>query len=130
MATLAKVGNVPDYQDIEIYRGADFTLPFALVNASGTPVNISGFTITAQIRRQHMGAVVDSFSVVIESASQGHFYIALSASQTAALKCGEQPRDSASRYWWDVRVLNPSPAPVVGYARHGEAFVYAGTTRP
>lgn len=125
MARLPPIGNVPTRQDLELYRGATFLLPFTATNSSDVVLDITDYTIAARIRRYHMGPLVAEFDVVIEDAVSGLFYIEMTAADTALIKCGELPTDSASRYWWDLRVQGPGPAPFAGFIRYGEVFVHA-----
>ena len=124
MPILAPFSNVPDSQDIYIYRGARFELPIDLA------FSIADCTITAQLRRYRLGPLVLAFTVTVVTAADGTFRVSLTAEQTATLKCGEFPHHSASRYWWDVRVEGPSPSVEAVYVRQGEAFVCAQVTRP
>ncbi len=127
MAILEPVGNVPDSQDINIYRGSKFSYPFTATTAADAPLDLSGHTITAHLRRYRLGPLVVAFTVVVESAEDGELTISLSAAQTAALKCGEFPTHSASRYWWDLKVDPPSGDTF--FLIQGEAFVWAQATR-
>lgn len=128
MSALPTLSNVPQRQDIEIYRGGTLMIPFAVKvgSVTGPARPITGYTIAAHLRRFRLGASYTAFSVTIEDAAQGLFYISLSAAQTYALKCGELPTESASKYWWDVRILDTSN--LTAFMRHGEATVFAQAT--
>lgn len=126
MALLAPFSNVPDSQDIYIYRGARFELLIVV------PFDVTNCTAAAQLRRYRLGPVVDDFSIEVVSATalSSTLRVVMASADTAALKCGELPHHSASRYWWDVRIQGPSPSVEAKYVRQGEAFVCAQVTRP
>jgi hypothetical protein len=125
MAILAPYSNVPDSQDILLYRGARFELLIDL------DFDVTGYAMAAQLRRFRLGPKVADFVVEVVSASVGASVIRvlMATAETASLKCGEFPHHSASRYWWDVRVAGPSPSAEARYERQGEASVCAQVTR-
>lgn len=126
MAILAPFSNVPDSQDIYIYRGARFELIVDL------DFDVTNYALSAQLRRYRLGPLVGAFAVEVVSAGTGasRIRVLMPSSDTAALKCGEFPYHSASRYWWDVRAVGPTPSVDARYERQGEAFVCAQVTRP
>lgn len=64
--------------NFEVYKGDTFRKSLTITSPSGTPVNLSGSTITGNAGAQ-------PFSCSIVNASQGKFKIELSPSQTQEL---------------------------------------------
>jgi hypothetical protein len=65
---------------------------------SSTPVDLSGYTISSQMRKHPGSSSATTFSTEILNAQAGRIFIGLSTSQTASLKPG--------RYVYDVLVTD------------------------
>ena len=79
----------------EFIRGDDFVIPMALIdpNNNNTPINITNWTITSQVR--YTRKLISDLNVNIVNGSQGEFSISLPKEQTALwpvrkLKCDIQ----------------------------------------
>ena len=95
-----KVSSLPAAVDLELYRGDDFgPQEFIWEQPAGTPVDITGYTITAQIRTSADDtAILASFTCVITSAALGKWTIALTDVETNLL-----PRSA----YWDMQLKSP-----------------------
>jgi hypothetical protein len=124
---LAAISNVPEYQELKIYRGSEFIKPFALEWSDGTPRDITGYGIELQIRRTPSGPLVASFEAVVEDAANGEFFVRLSSAASALIPCGAFPFVGASRYCWDLRLTREDGEYEVFL--YGDAYVYGQVTR-
>ena len=100
------VGTVGQELNLLVRQGADFVLDFELTNPDTTPVNLTGIQgITSQVRKTPSNpVVVQSFTVVIPTPSNGKFSAALTAAQTGAIKANDDPKSSENNYVWDMEL--------------------------
>lgn len=104
--------------DLSIYQGDDYGVTVTVRNADGTPADLTGYTVLAQVRREvaDMDSSVDAeFSVNITSPT---INLSLSHSQTQAL---------SGRYVWDLQVV--SSAGIVTTIMAGKIGVTAEVSR-
>lgn len=102
--TTAAIGTIGEKQDLLIRQGADFSVTVTLENANATPMDLTGATVRAHMRKRADGALVKSFNVVVTDADNGEFTFGLSNAETALLTCGESLTEAASRYVWDMEL--------------------------
>lgn len=96
--------------NIEVEKKATFSKTLQLFstyisagNVDNVPLNLTGATITAAIKRSINDAAIKiAFTCTIVDAALGKFNISLSAAQTAAL--------DIDKGVWDVRIVFPSGA--------------------
>ena len=74
--------------NIFIAQGATFTTTVTVTDSSGSAVNLSGYSVAAQIRKTFLSASATAFTASISNASSGEITISLSPTQTAALEAG------------------------------------------
>ena len=74
--------------NIFIDQGATFTTTVTVTDSSGSAVNLSGYSVAAQIRKTFLSASATAFTASISNASSGEITISLSPTQTAALEAG------------------------------------------
>lgn len=84
-----------DHVTYEFVRGDDFVIPMTLTDPAnnGTPVDITGWTLTSQVR--YARKLISDLDVTITNAGIGQFTISLPHAQTALwpvrkLKCDIQ----------------------------------------
>jgi hypothetical protein len=110
-------GRNPANLDLDIYQGDPFELRLQWEDADGDPINQTGFTFAAQVRRyESSNAIAASFDVDMTNASTGIVLLTLSAEDTAGLQAGP--------YRWDAQ---KDGAPYTFLA--GEVTVTAQVTR-
>lgn len=106
MMTL-QIGVLGERLDLSIRQGATFG-PFLaqMFDPDGTtPINLTGCTITAQIRKRAADRkIAATLAVPITDAVNGRYEFVLTAEQTAAIPAGESPASPASRYVWDMEL--------------------------
>ena len=82
--------------NIFIDQGATFTTTVTVTDANGDAVNLSGYSVAAQIRKSHLSSTSTAFTASISNASAGEITISLTDSQTTSLESG--------RYVYDVLI--------------------------
>jgi len=89
--------------NLQVNQGTDFSQTFNLANTIGdTSFNLTGYTIAAKMKK-HAGAAdssATSFTASIENATNGTISLALTDTQTSALKAG--------RHVYDIVITNTS----------------------
>lgn len=81
--------------NLVINTGTTFEQTFTLESTdSSTPVDLSDYTISSQMRKHPGSSSATTFSTEILNAQAGRIFIGLSTSQTASLKPG--------RYVYDI----------------------------
>ncbi len=99
------LGHAGERVDLLIRQGATFDAQVTLTNPDGTPVDLTGATLRAQIRRKALDtALLVAFTITVIDAVGGIFTFGLTASQTAALPAAEDPAGIASRAVWDMEL--------------------------
>ena len=71
--------------DISIEKRACFSLGLTFTNTDGSPYNLSGITLTGQIRRDFDNQLQAVFNTQIINAENGAAIISLTSEQTLAL---------------------------------------------
>jgi hypothetical protein len=119
---------VPTRYDLEAYRGDTLSIPLRALDAAGAPLDITSYTILAQVRRTRLATTVDAaFDVYVEDPLQGLYTIVLSPASWSAITCGETASDAASKYVWDAQLTSPSGEVSTHYA--GAFVVNADVSR-
>ena len=89
--------------NLQVNQGTDFSQTFNLANTIGdTSFNLTGYTIASKIKK-HAGAAdssATSFTASIDNAANGTISLALTDTQTSALKAG--------RHVYDIVITNTS----------------------
>lgn len=106
--------------NIVIEQGFDFDTVFELEDTTtGNYLNLSGYTVDAQIRKTYTSSTSVSFSSTITSAVGGKVQISLGSTETSQLKSG--------RYVYDIKLTATNGT--ILKAVEGSALVRAGVTR-
>ena len=74
--------------NIFIDQGATFTTTVTVTDANGDAVNLSGYSVAAQIRKTFLSSTATAFTATISNASSVEITISLSPTQTTALEAG------------------------------------------
>ena len=74
--------------NIFIDQGATFTTTVTVTDANGDAVNLSGYSVAAQIRKTFLSSTATAFTATISNASSGEITISLTDTQTTALEAG------------------------------------------
>lgn len=85
------------YTDLTIDQGADFETTFDLVADDGTPVDITGFIFSGQIRKSYYSSnPTANLVITILNSVNGNTKISLGAANTANIISG--------RYVYDIKM--------------------------
>lgn len=75
--------------NLYIDQGSDYTTTVTINDSAGSPLDLTGYTATAQIRKTYTSSTSVSFLVVFDAdRSTGKITISLTNVQTSALKSG------------------------------------------
>lgn len=105
----------PGSHDITIYQGATFELQLQYKDASGVPVNMSGYTVASKLYDRLGTTKLADFAVSYVNQASGIFKIRLEASGTENITQQGQ---------YDVLVTEPDNSAY--YLVEGNAFVNLG----
>jgi hypothetical protein len=85
--------------NIVIEQGYDFSTTFELADPlNNGPLNLVGYGVTAQIRKNYTSSTAVSFAASITDAANGKISINLTDNQTTSLKSGRHVYDVAIQY--------------------------------
>lgn len=71
--------------DLDMYQGDTFTRDFTFTTNGVTPINLTGYTLTAQFRVTVEDSSSTAFTCVLTNAAAGQARISMTAAQTQAL---------------------------------------------
>lgn len=121
------LSNIGAQLNLAIAQNADFgpvTLTFT--NADGTPVDLTGCNLAADLKKTPTGPVVEPFTCTITSPTTGVATLYMSAATTASLPCGASLTDPASAYVWDLKLT--TGAAVISRPLWGNVTVWREVT--
>ena len=81
--------------DIEHDQGSTFEKSFQVLDAFGTPFDLSAYTMSAQIRASFTGSLVAQFAVQVTNGVNGEFKLVLAATASAGM-------DAKQKFVYDV----------------------------
>lgn len=115
--------------DWRIRQGASYTKDFTYRVKNGPPINLTGCTVRAKIRktRSTTAAAVATFTCTLTNAVAGQFRIVITDEATAAIPCGDTEREAKSKYVWDCEIEFPDGS--VKAILYGNVFVLGEATR-
>jgi len=106
--------------NLYIDQGTDFSAVIDVVDANGDVVDLTGYTVAAQIRKTYgSSSATASFTATVSSAASGKITLTLTDTVTAAIDAG--------RYVYDVNVT--SSGGTVTRVIEGQAVITPGVTR-
>jgi len=105
--------------NLTVDQGSTFTANIDCSASDGNTLNLTGYTVAAQLRKTYDSATSTAFTSAIANATGGRLTISLNATQTNALGAG--------RYVYDVEINSASG--VVTRVVEGQVEVTPGVTR-
>jgi hypothetical protein len=106
--------------NLYIDQGTDFSAVIDVVDANGDAVDLTGYTVAAQIRKTYgSSSATASFTATVSNAASGKITLTLTDTVTAAIDSG--------RYVYDVNVT--SSGGTVTRVIEGQAVITPGVTR-
>lgn len=102
------LGQMAKRQDIFIRQGATFgPIVCTLTNPDQTPINLTGSTISARIRKTPKdSSPVIALPSQINDAIGGVFEFGMPAVDTAAIQTNDELMCAAARYVWDLDMVD------------------------
>jgi len=79
--------------NLEINQGADYTRTATVLNAANVPINLTGYSVSAQIRKNSTSSTYVAFSTAVTDVVNGKISISLTHTQTAAMAAGKYEYD-------------------------------------
>lgn len=102
---MASIGSRGDKLDLTFRQGATFgPVPVRMVAPSGLPIDLSGASVRAAMRKSYASPTAYQFACLIVNAADGRFTFGMADDLTADIPCGPTPNDPASQYVWDLEV--------------------------
>ena len=90
--------------NILVDQGANYTTPLEITDASGNPINLTGWTAEAHIRKHFSSTTNKSFIITFDAdRTTGLIEMALPGSNSTVMVPG--------RYLYDLRMLDANSAP-------------------
>ena len=108
------------YSNIIIDQGSDFETEIEVSDATDVAANLTGYTVTGQMRKTYTSSTATDFVASITAPLHGKVKIALTAATTNGLKAG--------RYVYDVEVTHTASG-VITRVVEGQVEVTPGVTQ-
>jgi hypothetical protein len=90
---------VATISNLYIDQGTTFSTIIDLTNQDGSPMNLTGFTIQAQIRKSYQSSTFTNFTAsVYGTPTNGQIRLQLTPSVSSAMRAG--------RYLYDIEITN------------------------
>ena len=105
--------------NLTIDQGTTFTASIDCTAADNSPLNLTGYTVAAQLRKTYDSTTKTDFTAIIANATTGRLQISLTPVQTGAL--------SAGRYVYDVEITDLSG--IITRVVEGQVEITPGVTR-
>jgi len=128
-AALFPISNLGARVDLQLRTDSDFKTQITFTNADGTPVNLTGCALAAQLRKlpQDLEPVASFVVAILAPATGGLASLAMPAAVTALIPCGQSLMEEASRYAWDLQLIDATGA--ISAPLYGTVRIAAGVTR-
>ena len=104
--------------NLYIDQGQTFEYTISLKDASGDPMNLTGYTANAQIRKWYTDTTTTAFTIAVNAVA-GTIALSLSANATAVFEAG--------RYLYDAVVTDSTGKKT--RVKEGMAIINPGVTR-
>ena len=105
--------------NLTVDQGSTFTVTVDITDADGNILNLTGYTVAGQIRKNYDSSTFTAFTGAVSNAALGQITISLTSPQTNTLVAG--------RYVYDVEIT--SSASAVTRVLEGQLEVTPGVTR-
>ncbi len=126
---MSVVSNVGAQVDLRLRQGADFGTLLTFTNADGSPVDLTGCALAAQVRKGvGQAQLYASFYLTIETPpTLGLARMSLPAAQSALLPAVPDWLEEGSSYWWDLEMTDATG--LISSPLYGKVFVLREITQ-
>lgn len=101
---MPKISNLGAIVDLSIAQATDFgPVSLTFLNPDQTPVNLTGSSLAADLRKNPTSPPLAAFTVVITDAVNGKATLSMPFSITSTLQAANVPNDPAGAYVWDLK---------------------------
>lgn len=87
------MNNHPPIHNLTVYQGDTFQKSLAFEDGDGNKIDIANWTLNSEIRDADDGDLLETFSVSIDSASDGTATMELTDTETSGLSVGKHEYD-------------------------------------
>jgi hypothetical protein len=84
---------VAGFVELTIEQGANFSTTVDVKDGTNTIINLSGYTVAAQMRKSYYSTTANSFTTTITDASAGTITMTMTGANTAGLTPGRYVYD-------------------------------------
>ena len=105
--------------NLTVDQGSTFSVTVDITDADGNVLNLTGYTVAGQIRKNYDSSTFTAFTGSVSNATLGKITIALTFTQTNTLVAG--------RYVYDIEITSGSAA--ITRVLEGQLEVTPGVTR-
>ena len=89
------------YTDLYVDQGTDYCTTMDLANDDGTPINVTGYTFSGQIRKSYYSTnPAANLAIVVLDSANGNVSITMTSAVTANITPG--------RYVYDIKMTDTS----------------------
>ena len=88
------------FVELTLEQGANFNTVLDLKDSAGGILNLSGYTVAAQMRKSYYSSTATNFTIVVSDAAAGQITMTMNSANTANVSPG--------RYVYDVLITSGS----------------------
>ena len=81
------------FVELTVEQGANFSTTIDVKDGTNTIINLSGYTVAAQMRKSYYSTTANSFTTTITDASAGQITMTMSSANTSGLTPGRYVYD-------------------------------------
>jgi hypothetical protein len=89
---------VAGFVELTIEQGANFSTTINVRDGTNTIINLSGYSVSSQMRKSHYSTTANSFNTTITDATAGQITMAMNSANTSNITPG--------RYVYDVLITS------------------------
>lgn len=101
---MPQIGKPPARVDLLLVQGDDYEFGFEIKDDEGNPVDLTGATLRAQVRKAPTLPVLFEPTFTSKVGSSSQRVMAVRGVDTAALAVGPTIKDPASKFVWDIEL--------------------------
>lgn len=112
-------------------QGSTWILTLSLKQSNGEPMDLTGYTAQAQIRKDYSSvSITAEFTCTVElPESEGNITMRLEAINTASIMAGLESTDDQSTYVYDLEISDNDNPPIISRILEGKLFIDPEVTK-